>query len=107
MLATKVYGAGSVVISPEARRHMKRWEDLGYGHLPLCVAKTQYSFSDNPKLLGAPEDFELHIADVKLSAGAGFVIPITGEIMRMPGLPRRPAAEGIDIDPEGNIVGLF
>ena len=107
MLAKKIYGAGSVACNPKAKKKIKLWEKLGYGDLPLCVAKTPYSFSDNAKLLGAPEDFEMYISDVKLSAGAGFVIPITGEIMIMPGLPRRPAAENIDIDPEGNIVGLF
>ncbi len=106
LLAKKIYGAGSLVCSPKARKDIERWEELGYGELPLCVAKTQYSFSDNKKLLGAPEGFEMHISEVKLSAGAGFVIPIAGEIMRMPGLPRKPAAEGMDIDADGNIVGL-
>ena len=81
-------------------------EEMGYRDLPLCVAKTQYSFSDNKKLKGAPKGFEMHIREVRLSAGAGFVIPIAGEIMTMPGLPRKPAAEGIDMDDYGNIVGL-
>ena len=107
MLATKIYGAGTVVCSPRAKKDIKRWEKLGYGNLPLCVAKTQYSFSDNPKKLGAPQGYEMYIREVRLSAGAGFLIPIAGEIMRMPGLPRHPAAEGIDFDGDGNIVGLF
>ncbi len=107
MLATKIYGAGTVVCSPQAKKDIKLWEKLGYGKLPLCVAKTQYSFSDNPKKLGAPQGYEMHIREVKLSAGAGFLIPIAGEIMRMPGLPRHPAAENIDFDGDGDIVGLF
>ncbi|MDO9537749.1 MAG: formate--tetrahydrofolate ligase [Thermoplasmata archaeon] len=107
MLATSIYRAGSVVFSPFAKRQMNKWEELGYANLPVCLAKTQYSFSDNPKLLGAPDDFELHISEVKISTGAGFVIPIAGEITRMPGLPRHPSAEFIDIDEKGNIVGLF
>jgi formate--tetrahydrofolate ligase len=106
MLAKKVYKAGSVVLSPEAKKDLATWEELGYGKLPLCVAKTQYSFSDNPKLLGAPEGFELHVSEVRLASGAGFVVPITGEITIMPGLPKQPAAERIDLDSEGRIVGL-
>ena len=107
MLAQKIYGAGTVVCSPQAKKDIKLWEKLGYGDLPLCVAKTQYSFSDNPKMLGAPQGYEMHIREVKLSAGAGFLIPIAGEIMRMPGLPRHPSAENIDFDDNGDIVGLF
>ena len=107
MLAKKVYRAESVTFSPIAKKYIRRWEGLGFRDLPLSVAKTQYSFSDNAKKLGAPENFEVHIREVKLSAGAGFIIPIAGEIMRMPGLPRRPAAEKIDIDDNGEIVGLF
>lgn len=107
MLARKVYRAGMVTCSPRAKKYIRRWEELGFRNLPLSIAKTQYSFSDNPKFLGAPENFEVHIREVKLSAGAGFIIPIAGEIMRMPGLPRHPAAEKIDIDDDGNIVGLF
>ncbi|MBU4032634.1 MAG: formate--tetrahydrofolate ligase, partial [Candidatus Thermoplasmatota archaeon] len=105
-LAAKIYRAGSVVFSPFAKRQMEKWEEIGYAHLPICVAKTQYSFSDNPKLLGAPDGFEMHISEVKISTGAGFVIPIAGEITRMPGLPRHPSAEFIDIDDNGNIIGL-
>ncbi len=107
MLAKKIYRAESVTCSPIAKKYIKRWEELGFRNLPLCLAKTQYSFSDNKKRIGAPEGFEIHIREVKLSAGAGFVIPIAGEIMRMPGLPRHPAAENIDFDADGNIVGLF
>jgi formate--tetrahydrofolate ligase len=107
MLATKIYRAGSVVFSPHAKRQMEKWEEMGYARLPVCVAKTQYSFSDDPKLLGAPEGFEMHVSDVKASTGAGFVIPIAGDITRMPGLPRHPSAEFIDFDENGNIVGLF
>ena len=79
----------------------------GYGKLPVCIAKTQYSFSDDPKKLGAPEGFTLTIRQVKLSAGAGFVVALAGDIMTMPGLPRVPAAENIDVDADGNITGLF
>ncbi len=105
-LAGSIYHAGSVVFSPYAKRQMETWEDLGFGKLPVCVAKTQYSFSDNPKLLGAPEGFEMHVGDVLISSGAGFMIPIAGEINRMPGLPRNPAAELIDIDESGKIINL-
>ncbi|MCK5024069.1 MAG: formate--tetrahydrofolate ligase [Thermoplasmata archaeon] len=107
MLSKKIYRAESVTYSPTAKKYIKRWEELGYRDLPLCLAKTQYSFSDNKRLIGAPEGFEVHIREVKLSAGAGFIIPIAGEIMRMPGLPRHPAAEKIDMDDDGNVVGLF
>ncbi|MFH0815518.1 MAG: formate--tetrahydrofolate ligase [Methanobacteriota archaeon] len=105
-LASKIYHAGRVVYSPEAKKDIETWEELGCGGLPLCVAKTQYSFSDDPKLLGAPKGFEVHVSEVKISTGAGFLIPIAGEITRMPGLPKRPAAELIDFDEKGNIVGL-
>ena len=80
---------------------------MGCGNLPVCVAKTQYSFSDNPKLLGAPEGFTVTVRQLKLSAGAGFVVALTGDIMTMPGLPKVPAAEAIDVDEAGNITGLF
>ncbi len=106
MLAKRVYGATEVVLSPKAKRDIKKWEKLGYGDLPLCVAKTQYSFSDDKKLLCVPDGFKMHIREVRLSAGAGFVIPIAGEIMTMPGLPRKPAAENIDMLDDGEIIGL-
>ena len=80
---------------------------MGFGNYPICIAKTQYSFTDNPKLLGAPEDFEVTVRQVKVSAGAGFIVVITGNILTMPGLPKVPAAEGIDIDNSGKITGLF
>ncbi len=105
-LARKVYRAEKVVLAPQAKKDIKRWEEMGYRDLPLCVAKTQYSFSDNKKLKGAPKGFEMHIREVRLSAGAGFVIPIAGEIMTMPGLPRHPSAEKIDMTDKGEIVGL-
>ena len=82
-------------------------EKLGFGNLPVCIAKTQYSFSDNSKLLGAPKDFEVTIKNVKVSAGAGFIVVFTGNILTMPGLPKVPAAEGINVDENGKIIGLF
>ena len=106
-VATKIYGAKDVAIAPAAMKMLKSFESDGYGGLPVCIAKTQYSFSDDPKKLGAPEGFTLTIRQVKLSAGAGFVVALAGDIMTMPGLPRVPAAENIDVDAEGNITGLF
>lgn len=106
-IATKVYGAKSVTFSIEAKREIKKLESLGLGQLPICMAKTQYSFSDNPKLLGAPSDFNITIRAIKVSAGAGFIVALTGDIMTMPGLPKVPAAENIDVDELGNITGLF
>ena len=94
-------------LTPEAAREEKRLTEMGCGNLPVCVAKTQYSFSDNPKLLGAPEGFTVTVRQLKLSAGAGFVVALTGDIMTMPGLPKVPAAEAIDVDEAGNITGLF
>ena len=86
---------------------MKKLEDLGFGDLPICVAKTQYSFSDDPNLLGAPRGFDLTVRNLKVSAGAGFIVALTGDIMTMPGLPKKPAAENIDVDASGKITGLF
>ena len=106
-IATKVYGASSVSISPAAKKTIKDIEAMGYKNLPVCIAKTQYSFSDNAKLLGAPEGFEFSIRQVRLSAGAGFVVAISGDIMTMPGLPKVPSAESIDVDQNGMITGLF
>ncbi|MCL2698751.1 MAG: formate--tetrahydrofolate ligase [Defluviitaleaceae bacterium] len=106
-VATKVYGAKGVVFSAEAAKFISNTEALGYGDLPVCIAKTQYSFSDNLKLLGAPEDFEITIRQVRLSAGAGFVVAIAGDIMTMPGLPKVPSAEKIDVTDDGVISGLF
>ena len=106
-IVTKVYGGANVKLAPEASREEKRLTELGYGDLPVCMAKTQYSFSDNPKLLGAPEGFTVTVRQLKVSAGAGFIVALTGEIMTMPGLPKVPAAENIDIDGDGKITGLF
>ena len=106
-VATKVYGADGVVLLPEAKKQLKRLTELGFGTLPVCVAKTQYSFSDDPTKLGAPENFKITVRSAKVSAGAGFVVALTGEIMTMPGLPKVPAAENIDVDENGVISGLF
>ena len=106
-IVTRVYGGAGVKLTPEAAREEKRLTEMGCGNLPVCVAKTQYSFSDNPKLLGAPEGFTVTVRQLKLSAGAGFVVALTGDIMTMPGLPKVPAAEAIDVDEAGNITGLF
>ena len=103
----KVYGGKGVNILPAAKKQIEKLESLGYGSLPVCIAKTQYSFSDDPKLLGAPEDFEITVKNVKISAGAGFIVVLTGDIMTMPGLPKSPAAERIDVDENGRISGLF
>ena len=102
-----IYGAGKVQFTVDAIKNMEKCEAMGFGNLPICMAKTQYSLSDNPKLLGAPTKFKITIRDMLISAGAGFVIPLTGEIMRMPGLPREPAAEKMDVDKDGKAVGLF
>ncbi|MDO4552556.1 MAG: formate--tetrahydrofolate ligase [Bacillota bacterium] len=106
-IATKVYRAEDVELLPSALKQLAQLEALGYGGLPVCVAKTQYSFSDDPKLLGAPRGFKLTVRNLKVSSGAGFIVALTGEIMTMPGLPRVPAAEKIDVDAEGKISGLF
>lgn len=106
-VATRIYRATAVEYSKEARRALKRFEKAGLGRYPVCIAKTQYSFSDDPKLLGAPSDWTLTVREVRLSAGAGFVVVLTGEIMTMPGLPEKAAAEGIDVGPDGRIQGLF
>ena len=105
-IATKVYGAGSVSYSAEASRMLKKLEKMGYGNLPVCMAKNQYSLSDDPNALGRPEGFNVNIREVYVNAGAGFVVAITGTVMTMPGLPKAPAAEGIDVI-DDKIVGLF
>ena len=105
-IATKIYGAGSVTYSAEASRMLKKIEKMGYGHLPVCMAKNQYSLSDDPNALGRPEGFNVNIREVYVSAGAGFVVAITGTVMTMPGLPKVPAAENIDVV-DDKIVGLF
>ena len=106
-LTTKVYGGSAVSILPQAKKQIATLENLGFGNLPICVAKTQYSFSDDATKLGAPEGFTVTIKNVKISAGAGFVVVLTGDIMTMPGLPKVPAAEKIDVDENGKITGLF
>jgi formate--tetrahydrofolate ligase len=106
-IATRVYGASAVTFTREAARALRRYEKEGFGQLPVCIAKTQYSFSDDPRLPGAPSDWTLTVREVRPSAGAGFLVVITGDILTMPGLPERPAAEGIDVTADGEITGLF
>ena len=106
-IATAMYGADGVVLAPGAAAKLRRWEALGYGRLPICMAKTQNSLSDDAKKRGRPRGFSVTIRDAKLSAGAGFVVAYAGDILTMPGLPKAPGAESIDIDANGNIVGLF
>ena len=106
-IAKEIYGAGSVSYSPAASQAITRLEKLGYGELPICMAKNQYSLSDDPKLLGCPKDFPINIREVYVSAGAGFVVAITGTVMTMPGLPKHPAADSIDVNEDGVITGLF
>ncbi len=103
----KVYGGKGITVLPAAKKQIDRLTELGYGNMPVCIAKTQYSFSDDPSKLGAPEDFTVTVKNVKVSAGAGFIVVLTGDIMTMPGLPRVPAAEKIDVDENGKITGLF
>jgi len=107
VVASKIYHAGEVTADRTVRDQLKAWEAQGYGDLPVCIAKTQYSFSTNPALLGAPEGHVVHVREVRLSAGAGFVVAITGDIMTMPGLPRVPSAERIFLNEQGLIEGLF
>jgi formate--tetrahydrofolate ligase len=106
-IVRKLYGGARVDLSPEAKKQAKKLTELGFGNLPVCMAKTQYSFSDKPNLLGAPEGFEVSVKQLKVSAGAGFIVALTGDIMTMPGLPKSPAAERIDVDEDGRITGLF
>ena len=106
-IATKVYHADGVDFTSSAAKQLRQLEDLGYGNLPICVAKTQYSFSDDQTKLGAPRGFRITVRNLRVSAGAGFIVALTGDIMTMPGLPKFPAAEKIDVTPDGRIVGLF
>ena len=106
-ICRRVYHADGVVLTPNAKKQAQRLTELGYGGLPICMAKTQYSFSDDPALLGAPRGFTVTVRNLKVSAGAGFLVALTGDIMTMPGLPKVPAAEKIDVDEEGRITGLF
>ncbi|MCY3838967.1 MAG: formate--tetrahydrofolate ligase, partial [Gammaproteobacteria bacterium] len=105
--AARIYGAREVAFEPAAAEQLEEYERLGYGHLPVCIAKTQYSFSADAKALGAPVGHVLPVREVRLSAGAGFVVAVCGNIMTMPGLPRRPAALDIGVDDEGRVFGLF
>ena len=106
-IVKKIYHGDGVVLTPAAKKQVKQLTDLGFGDLPICMAKTQYSFSDDPSLLGAPQGFTVTVRNVKVSAGAGFLVALTGDIMTMPGLPKVPAAEKIDVDEDGRITGLF
>ncbi len=106
-LVRKVYGGKGITLTPNAKKQIEKLTELGFDKVPVCVAKTQYSFSDNPALLGAPENFTVTIKNVKVSAGAGFIVVMTGDILTMPGLPKVPAAEKIDVDETGKITGLF
>jgi formate--tetrahydrofolate ligase len=106
-VVTRVYRGAGIAIEPAAKKQIATLTELGFDKLPICMAKTQYSFSDDQKLLGAPEGFTVTIRNVKVSAGAGFVVVLTGNIMTMPGLPKVPAAERVDVDDDGRIVGLF
>lgn len=106
-ITQKIYRGNNVLFTAEALKQLKQIEDMGFGKLPVCVAKTQYSFSDDMTKIGAPENFDITVRSLKVSAGAGFVVALTGNIMTMPGLPKEPAAERIDIDQQGNISGLF
>ena len=106
-IVTRVYRGDEVVLTPEAKKQVKKLTEMGCGAMPVCMAKTQYSFSDDAKKLGAPEGFKVTVRQVKVSAGAGFIVALTGDIMTMPGLPREPAAERIDVDENGVISGLF
>ena len=107
IIAKEIYGAKDVVYSPAADKAIKKLEEMKLDDLPICVAKTQYSLSDNPNLLGRPENFDINVREIRVSAGAGFIVALTGDIMTMPGLPKIPAAEKIDIDESGIITGLF
>ncbi len=106
-IVKKVYGGKGINLLTNAKKQIAQLEGLGFGKLPVCIAKTQYSFSDDPTKLGAPEDFTVTVKNVKVSAGAGFIVVLTGDIMTMPGLPKKPAAENIDVDENGKIIGLF
>ena len=106
-IVTKVYGGTGVAYSPAAKKEMEKLTEMGFSGMPVCMAKTQYSFSDDPTKLGAPEGFTVTVRNMKVSAGAGFIVALTGEIMTMPGLPKHPAAERIDVDENGKISGLF
>jgi formate--tetrahydrofolate ligase len=102
-----VYGADGIRLAPAAAQKLARWETLGYGTLPVCMAKTQNSLSDDARKAGRPRGFTITVRDAKLAAGAGFVVAYAGDILTMPGLPKAPGAESMDVDADGNVVGLF
>ncbi|NNF57087.1 MAG: formate--tetrahydrofolate ligase, partial [Rhodothermaceae bacterium] len=106
-IATQIYGAEDIYIDPRARKKLRQFEDLGYGRLPVCIAKTQSSLSDDPRALGAPTGWTLTVTDILLSAGAGFLVVVCGNMMLMPGLGKEPAAVHMDVDDQGVITGLF
>ena len=106
-IASEIYGADGVSYTPAAERALARIEQMGFGSMPVCMAKTQYSLSDDQNKLGRPTGFTINVRDVYVSAGAGFVVVLTGAIMTMPGLPKKPAADGIDVNEDGKITGLF
>jgi formate--tetrahydrofolate ligase len=106
-VATRIYGADGIDVLPAAKKQLAQYEAMGFGHLPICMAKTQYSLSHDPKLLGRPTGFRVPIREVRLAAGAGFITPLAGDMRTMPGLNSTPGGERIDIDADGNIVGLF
>ena len=107
IICREIYGADGVNFTPKALNNIKKYTEYGCDNLPICISKTQKSLSDNPKLLGRPQNFEITINEIRLSAGAGFLVAMAGEIIDMPGLPKRPSAELIDIDENGVITGLF
>ena len=107
IIAKEIYGAEHIDFTSLAKKDLRMIKRLGYDKLPVCIAKTQKSLSDNPKLLGRPKDFVVTVREIEISAGAGFLVPITGDIMRMPGLPSSPAAVNMNVDDEGNVTGLF
>jgi formate--tetrahydrofolate ligase len=106
-IAKEIYRANDATADKSVKDQLKAWEEMGFGKLPVCIAKTQYSFSTNPDTKGAPTDFSIPVREVRLSAGAEFIVAICGEIMTMPGLPKVPAADSIDVGADGKIVGLF
>ena len=106
-IVKRVYGGSGITVMPAAQKQIDQLEKLGFGGLPVCIAKTQYSFTDDPTKPGAPENFTVTVKNVKVSAGAGFIVVLTGDILTMPGLPKSPAAERIDVDDDGTIHGLF
>jgi formate--tetrahydrofolate ligase len=106
-VAKKIYGASEITADTKVRAQLKQWQEQGYGHFPVCIAKTQYSFSTDPQRRGAPSGHVLNIREVRLAAGAEFIVMVCGDILTMPGLPAVPSSASIDVDDEGRIVGLF